>query len=398
MDGFETAALIRQRRKSEHTPIIFVTAFADDVQAGAGYSLGAVDYILSPIVPEILRTKVTVFVDLYQMRAELSRSHTLLEQRVAERTQELATTAENLKTEVTVRTRAEERMSVLVNELTHRVKNLLAVLQSITMRTLTDTRNVEEARQILLGRLHALAHAHELLTEACWNGAALNEIVRAELAGFSDRVRASGPEVTLTASAVQTFALVVHELATNAAKYGAHSNETGEVVVQWALGGCASDYMDFCWTERGGPPVKPGSHEGFGLSLIAAIGSNASAEPVIEFAPEGFSCRIRVPLDTVSPNRFDKASPVIASHAAMSRPPRNVGPIARSFRPILTKSLTLLSAMEPHGRRGCFARASWFGRSTFMAPEPNRHAARICRNGSRKAARNRPQRWCERAA
>ena len=75
MAGLETAALIRQRKKSRHTPIIFITAFADDVQTARGYALGAVDYILSPIVPEVLRTKVQVFVELFQMRAELGRSH-----------------------------------------------------------------------------------------------------------------------------------------------------------------------------------------------------------------------------------------------------------------------------------------------------------------------------------
>ena len=89
MSGLETAALIRQRRKSRHTPIIFVTAFADDVQTVEGYALGAVDYIQTPIVPEILRAKVGVFVELYRMRAELGRSHALLEQRVADRTAEL---------------------------------------------------------------------------------------------------------------------------------------------------------------------------------------------------------------------------------------------------------------------------------------------------------------------
>ena len=144
--------------------------------------------------------------------------------------------------------------------------------------------------------------------------------MKAEIAGFSERVHVSGPAVALSPSGVQTFALIVHELSTNAAKYGAHSNDTGEVTVQWSLGGNGvSGYMDFSWKERGGPPVKPASHEGFGLSLITAMGSNPSAEPVIDFAPEGFSCWIRVPLDTIRPNRYDKASPVIAQHAAASQ-------------------------------------------------------------------------------
>jgi two-component sensor histidine kinase/FixJ family two-component response regulator len=301
MCGHETAALIRQRKKSRHTPIIFVTAFADQAQAAEGYALGAVDYILSPIVPEILRAKVKVFVDLYHMRAELTRSHALLEQRVAERTDELERTAGSLKVEVAERTRAEERMTLLVSELTHRVKNLLAVLQSITMRTLTDSRSLADGRQILLGRLHALAHAHELLTEACWKGARLDDIVRAELAGFSDRVHATGPEVTLTASAVQTFALVVHELATNAAKYGALSSSGGFVKVNWGLVQDGRErYLEFDWKERNGPAVKPSARKGFGLTLIGTMAGPLSSVPSIEFAPDGLACRLRVPLDVVA--------------------------------------------------------------------------------------------------
>jgi two-component sensor histidine kinase len=301
MCGHETASIIRQRKKSRHTPIIFITAFADQAQAAEGYALGAVDYILSPIVPEILRAKVKVFVDLYQMRAELFASHVLLEERVAKRTQELAATAVSLKSEVAERTQAEERMSVLVSELTHRVKNLLAVLQSIIMRTLTDSRDIEEGRKILLGRLHALAHAHELLTVACWKGAALNDIVRAELAGFSDRVSANGPVVTLSASAVQTFALVVHELATNAAKYGSLSNAAGSVDIAWGLVEVGDDhYLDFNWKEHDGPEVRPSGQKGFGLTLIGTLAGPLASAPSIDFAPGGLICNFRMPLDVVS--------------------------------------------------------------------------------------------------
>jgi two-component sensor histidine kinase len=322
MSGLETAALIRARRKSRHTPIIFVTAFADDVQTVEGYALGAVDYILAPVVPEILRAKVKVFVELFRIRAELSRSHALLEQRVADRTAELEEAAERLRAEVHERKQAEERLLTLVQELTHRVKNLLSVFQSITSRTLTGGRSLEEAHEVLIGRLQSLGHAHELLTEASWQGADLRDVVRAEIAGFSERVRISGPTVALGPSGVQTFALIVHELCTNAAKYGALSNATGEVMAEWSLGGSGtSAYMDFSWQERGGPPVEPASHQGFGLSLINAMGSTPTEEPVIDFAREGFGCRIRVPLNTIRPNTYDRlpttmpaASPTANAH------------------------------------------------------------------------------------
>lgn len=301
ISGHETAALIRKRKKSRHTPIIFITAFADDVQAAEGYALGAVDYILSPVVPEILRAKVKVFVDLYQMRSELARSHALLEKRVEERTAELESTAEILKVEVVERKRAEERLSLLVSELTHRVKNLLAVLQSIAVRTLSDSRDVTEARRILVGRLHALARAHELLTEACWKGADLGHIVNAELSGFSERIRVSGPELFLTASAVQTFALVVHELATNAAKYGALLNADGSITIKWSIIEIRGEpHLEFQWKERGGPPVVPATRKGFGLTLIGTMASAMTSEPVIDFAQDGLELKLKVPLDVIA--------------------------------------------------------------------------------------------------
>jgi two-component sensor histidine kinase len=317
MSGLETAAAVRARRRSRHTPIIFVTAFADDVQTAEGYALGAVDYILTPIVPEILRAKVKVFVELYRMRAELARSHALLERRVADRTAELEQAAERLRAEVCERRQAEERLVILVQELTHRVKNLLSVFQSITSRTLTGGRSLEEAHEVLMGRLQSLGHAHELLTEASWQGAELRDVVRAEIAGFSERVRVSGPPVALGPSGVQTYALIVHELCTNAAKYGALSNATGEVVAEWTLGGSGTDsFMEFSWQERGGPPVEPASYRGFGLSLIGAMATSPAAEPVIAFESGGFFCRFRVALNTIRPNRYDRISALLAPDVA----------------------------------------------------------------------------------
>src|SRR4029078_13585577 len=126
---------------------------------------------------------------------------------------------------------------ILVQELAHRVKNLLSVFQSITARTLVAPRSITDAAAVLLGRLESRGHAHELLTETWWRGAELTDIVKAEVARCSGRVCCSGPLLTLSPTGVQTFALIVHELSTNAAKYGALSNDSGEVLVDWSLGG-----------------------------------------------------------------------------------------------------------------------------------------------------------------
>lgn len=318
ISGHETAKLIRQRRRSRYTPIIFVTAYADEAQTAQGYSLGAVDYILSPIVPEILRAKVKVFVELEQMRAELAESYATLEQRVAERTSELADTAKRLEAEVTERKRAEERLTILVRELSHRVKNILAVLQSIATRTVLPTRSADESREILSGRLQALGRAHELLIEASWAGAPLQHVVEAELAGFTDRVKVRGPDIRLSASAVQTFALIVHELLTNAAKYGALSNAEGEVVVDWSIRPDAERrFLQFAWEERGGPEVVASSHQGFGFALISTMGRSLTTSPSIRLDPRGLQCKISIPLETLLPSNSELHG------AAKTAPPRD---------------------------------------------------------------------------
>lgn len=114
MSGLETAAMIRRRRKVQHVPIIFVTAYADDIRAEQAYSLGAVDYIVSPVVPEILRSKVTVFVELDRMRVALATSHRLLEQRVQERTRELTETNARLEAEIAERAEVEKQREILL--------------------------------------------------------------------------------------------------------------------------------------------------------------------------------------------------------------------------------------------------------------------------------------------
>ncbi len=137
MSGLETAAFIRQRKKAAHTPIIFITAYADEMQTAEGYALGAVDYMPSPVVPEVLRTKVKVFVELDRMRAALAQSHQLLEKRVADRTAELVASNERLQATITERRLAEEALKeagrqkdAFLAMLAHELRNPLAPIRN----------------------------------------------------------------------------------------------------------------------------------------------------------------------------------------------------------------------------------------------------------------------------
>ena len=126
-----------------------------------------------------------------------------------------------------------ERERLVVSESSHRVKNILAVVQSLAQRTLSDERPASAARTAFLERLHALGRAHDMLILANWEGAPLTEIVAAELKPYSGRVRIEGPPLMIGGRLTQTFSLLLHELATNAAKYGALSNDSGRVSVTW---------------------------------------------------------------------------------------------------------------------------------------------------------------------
>jgi len=196
--------------------------------------------------------------------------------------------------DITYRKEAEQRQIFLMNELAHRGKNLLAVVQSIASLSLSGTRSLTEARDVLTRRIQALARSQSVFVAEGIEGASLAEIVGREFEGFSDRIEAVGPEVILNPRAAQTFALVVHELATNATKYGALSRADGRVAIQWSiLGAGAEARFRFQWRERNGPPVEPPTSRGFGhMVLERAAALDFGASPKIDFAPEGVSYEI----------------------------------------------------------------------------------------------------------
>jgi PAS domain S-box-containing protein len=201
--------------------------------------------------------------------------------------------------DITARKEAEARQATLVGELNHRIKNLLAVIQSIARNTFSSDKRGVEAYEEFAGRLHALARAQDLAI-ASKQGAEVGQLLTSALAGFADRVSLDGPDIATKASFAQMLALVVHELATNAVKYGALSSAEGRVAVRWAiLSGSGGLGFSFSWRESGGPQVRPPATTSFGMRLIRSALSSADGEPVLAFDPEGFRYEVVVALAEV---------------------------------------------------------------------------------------------------
>ena len=193
----------------------------------------------------------------------------------------------------------EARQRLLLGELTHRIRNILGVVQAIARHTLRDDPANKELRDRFEGRLSALANAHTLLVESNWRGAALAELVRQQLAAYAppqpDRLRIEGEPILLPADLATPFGLVLHELGVNAAKHGALSNRTGKVAVTWTVTRHSSARtLHFEWKETGGPAVKQPGSAGFGGALIESAIPNGEVKS--EFRDNGLVCTIDVPL------------------------------------------------------------------------------------------------------
>lgn len=198
------------------------------------------------------------------------------------------------------RERNEHRRHLLLRELQHRTNNLLAVIASIARRTLLEGRTIPEARDAFLGRLQALANASDTLAAAHWQGADMALVIENEMRAFAGRYTASGLELLLSAQAAQNVSLVIHELATNASKYGALSQPDGNVTIEWRIeGNPAEPLLVFEWKERGGPPAVAPSREGFGHTLLRSVLSDAEFKPEIRFEPDGLHYRATARLAAV---------------------------------------------------------------------------------------------------
>lgn len=281
LDGFELAQMIRDHPRFKETAIIFISAInVTELDSLKGYELGGVDYVPVPVVPGVLRAKVRVFVDLYIKTHALARVNDRLEQRVAERTAQLEA--------------AIERQELLAREVDHRARNALAVIQSIVALTPPDDSG--RFAEAIKGRIRAMAMAHNLLSESRWRGADLLNLVNDELAPYAqeDRIAVSGLAVSIAPTVAQNLALALHELATNAAKYGALSNADGRLSVQWSAEG---DQLSLEWAESCPHEITRPQKTGFGSKVIdVSVKSQLGGQVVKEWRLTGLRCVLTLPM------------------------------------------------------------------------------------------------------
>ncbi|VDS08643.1 Blue-light-activated histidine kinase [Paracoccus haematequi] len=422
-DGYELAELMRSTERTRGVPIIFVTAAdRDEARRFRGYEAGAVDYIVKPIDPVVLKSKAEVFFRIGRQARDLQRQHDEM-QRIAHDRDRAASmlrahtdnsplafvtldqdlvirdwskgaermfgrAAEDLleraaadtgwldeagaatlagwlapgdsaprhSTEmvlghaergpipceiygsilagsrqrtlslqildITERKRAEEVRSLLVGELNHRIKNTLANVQAIARQGLRRSADLADFEQGFVGRLQALSRAHSILSDSTWASAPLDQLIDDQIRVGTldaDRLRRSGPPVELTPDTMLRMALTLHELATNAVKYGALSVPGGMVHLDWVGQGRG---IVLTWRETGGPAVIPPGHGGFGSDLIAAVAGGEDGAVVADWRPEGVVWTIRLtegvtPLDGAAPSAPDGPDPAAGPDAVL---------------------------------------------------------------------------------
>ncbi len=209
--------------------------------------------------------------------------------------------ASGIGRDITERRRAEERQRLLIEELNHRVRNTLAVAQSLATQTLHHSASPEQFAGAFQGRLAALARTHTLLAEAHWEGVQLQDLLRAQLDPYrppdAGQVTVSGPDPALGSDAALALGLALHELGTNAARHGALSSPSGRLEIGAEVVTEGGRHLVLTWRERAGPRVDPTSPSGFGRMLIErGLAYQLAGKVTFELRPAGVRCRIEVPL------------------------------------------------------------------------------------------------------
>jgi PAS domain S-box-containing protein len=206
-----------------------------------------------------------------------------------------------ISSDISAQKEAERHKSLLLDELNHRVKNTLAVVSAIAGQIFrSKAGHPEQFMPAFVGALQSLGHAHDLLTQDSWRGASLRDIVTGALQPYcgtaTERVEILGEDVSLEPNKAVAMALAVHELATNAAKYGALSNDRGRIQIRWSVKAQPNEkpVVAFDWLERDGPPVKPPLKKGFGTQLIErGLAAQLDGQVSTSYEPAGFRLSVR---------------------------------------------------------------------------------------------------------
>lgn len=205
----------------------------------------------------------------------------------------------SIAVDITERKANEDQLRLLLRELTHRCKNLLAVIHAIARQTASRTRSVNDFLEAFSARLAAMGASHDLLIADDWHGASLRMLVEQQLGAHADRfgdgIAIEGEDVMLKPEAVQNLGLALHELATNARKYGSLSDPRGQIKIHWQVCDEASK-LKLVWQEKGGPPVAPPERSGFGRAMIeTVVGKALEGNVRLSFPPKGVRCEIVIP-------------------------------------------------------------------------------------------------------
>lgn len=231
-------------------------------------------------------------------------------------------------TDITDQKQREERIQLLMGEVNHRAKNMLTLVQAIARQTMASGENFMGR---FTERMRSLASSQDLLVSSGWRGARVEDIMKSQLAHLDDfigtRIFLDGPHVRLNSAAAQSLGMALHELATNAGKYGALSNDTGKVDIRWNVRQDEGvNRFEICWTESGGPPVTVPDRRGFGSTVIERMTRIAFGYPVkLDFAPEGLHWHLISVDDRVFESDF-VAEEAISSPADLSAPARPSAP------------------------------------------------------------------------
>lgn len=235
------------------------------------------------------------------------------------------------------RQRATQRQELLIAELNHRVRNILGLIRGLISQSRAGVSTVEEFAEVVGGRVQALARAHDQITRHQWGPGALSDLITAEaeayLSNKAQRVRLTGEPTALAPEAFSILSLVIHELMTNSAKYGALCDQRGLVSIDWARDAKGDLIID--WREQDGPPVKPPTRRGFGSTIIEhSIPHDLNGEVSLDYRPEGFQARIRIP------GRYVTTDGIIA---AATQPRRSDAPLRAPERMLVLEDNMIIA-------------------------------------------------------